>query len=163
MQVRLVWMLTWTDCCYSQVAFGDCAGFLYMWAAMWIVFPAANAAIAVTCAQYLLYPVFPSCQSPELARRFIAAAAICKTKHISSYIHTPSLLSRKISFESWIIAYLDFRWCVVLFIPVLLTFVNCLSVRLATKIQDVFMVIKVFALVMIIITGIVALITSKPY
>lgn len=40
---------------------------------------------------------------------------------------------------------------------VILTFVNCVSVKWATKVQDVFTVAKVFALVLVVLTGIVVL------
>lgn len=43
---------------------------------LWVIFPAANAVIALTCAQYLLYPLFPSCTAPESATRLIAAVVI---------------------------------------------------------------------------------------
>lgn len=45
---------------------------------------------------------------------------------------------------------------------ILLTAINSISVRLATFVQDVFTVAKVFALVMIIVTGAILLLTGKP-
>ncbi|VDP31132.1 unnamed protein product [Heligmosomoides polygyrus] len=45
---------------------------------------------------------------------------------------------------------------------ILLTAINSISVRLATFVQDFFTVAKVFALVMIIVTGAVLLVTGKP-
>ena len=42
-----------------------------------------------------------------------------------------------------------------------LTFVNCASVKVACKIQNVFAVIKTVALIVIIITGVVALFQGK--
>lgn len=45
---------------------------------------------------------------------------------------------------------------------VFLTTINCVSVRLSTLIQDTFTVAKVFALVMIILTGAYLLIRGRP-
>lgn len=55
------------------------------------------------------------------------------------------------------------RFVDVVIVPfsVILTFVNCYSVKLATKVQDVFMVGKVAALAIIIITGIILLCTGE--
>lgn len=43
----------------------------------------------------------------------------------------------------------------------LLTFINCFNVRATTRLQNVFMVCKILALVVVIITGIVAMATGK--
>lgn len=61
---------------YIHEAFGDFTAFLYLWLSLWVIFPAANAVIALTCAQYLLYPLFPGCTAPDAATRLIAAAVI---------------------------------------------------------------------------------------
>ncbi len=51
------------------------SGFLYLWTAMLVIFPAANAVIALTCGYYILQPLFP-CGAPESAARLIAAITI---------------------------------------------------------------------------------------
>ena len=60
---------------YIHEAFGDFAGFIYLWTAMLVIFPAANAVIALACGYYILQPLFP-CGAPDSAIRLIAAAAI---------------------------------------------------------------------------------------
>ncbi|CAH1795816.1 unnamed protein product, partial [Owenia fusiformis] len=102
---------------YIQEAFGPLVGFLYMWTFILISAPTANAVIALTFAEYVIYPFFPDCPSPDLAIRLLAAGAIT-----------------------------------------LLTFVNCASVNVASKVQNVFTVIKIVALCTVILTGIVKLI-----
>eukprot|EP00918_Siedleckia_nematoides_P034677 GHVU01075426.1.p1 GENE.GHVU01075426.1~~GHVU01075426.1.p1 ORF type:complete len:507 (+),score=17.56 GHVU01075426.1:80-1600(+) len=101
---------------YIQEAFGNLAAFVYLWAALVIIFPAANAVIALTCANYILQPLFPTCSAPDAAVRLIAAAAI-----------------------------------------LLLTFVNCASVKWAARIQNIFAVIKILALLAVIGSGIYVL------
>ncbi|CAH1795818.1 unnamed protein product [Owenia fusiformis] len=105
---------------YLQEAFGPLSAFLYMWIFLLITAPTANAIIALTFAEYIVYPFFPDCQSPEVAIRLLAAGAIA-----------------------------------------LLTFVNCASVNVATKVQNVFTVIKILALCTVIFTGLVQLIRGE--
>ena len=62
---------------YMQEAFGDFMAFLYMWVSMIVIFPAANAVIALACGYYILQPLFP-CGAPDVSVRLIAAAAISK-------------------------------------------------------------------------------------
>ncbi len=61
---------------YIEEAFGDLPAFVYIWASLLISFPAANAAIAITFADYFIYPWFPNCEAPFVANRLLAALAI---------------------------------------------------------------------------------------
>ncbi len=61
---------------YIQESFGDLPAFVYIWASLLVVVPAANAAVAITFADYVLYPFFPDCESPIVSNRLLAAAAI---------------------------------------------------------------------------------------
>ena len=61
---------------YILVAFGDLPAFVYMWASLLIIYPAANAVIALTFGYYCLQPLFPDCDSPDIAVRILAALAL---------------------------------------------------------------------------------------
>jgi len=65
---------------YIQEGFGNIAGFMYLWAALLIAFPATNAAIALTFAENVLQPAFPDCPKPPASVRLVAAAVIGKYK-----------------------------------------------------------------------------------
>lgn len=66
------------DYAYIMEAFGPLPAFLYLWVALLILVPTGNAITALTFAQYLLQPYFPSCEPPYGAIRFMAALITCK-------------------------------------------------------------------------------------
>lgn len=113
-------LISGADYAYIRKAFGNLPGFLFLWVALVIITPTGNAIIALTFANYMLQPFFPSCEPPDVPVRLVAATCLC-----------------------------------------LLTFVSCASVKWANKVQVFFTVAKVLALIIIIITGFVALYLGK--
>ena len=110
------------DYAYINDAFGPLLAFLYLWVSLFILVPTANAITALTFAQYILQPLWPTlvCGLPSLATKLIAALTIC-----------------------------------------ILTFINCYNVKLVTRVQDVFTVMKILALLIIIIAGVLHLLQGN--
>lgn len=102
------------DYAYLYEAFGPFVAFLRLWVECMIVRPCSQAIVALTFAYYVIEPLFPTCDQPDVAVRLLAAVCI-----------------------------------------LVLTFVNCASVKWATRVQDVFTYAKMLALALIIITGFV--------
>lgn len=66
------------DYAYIGAAFGPLPAFLYLWVALLILVPTGNAITAITFAQYLLQPFWPTCEVPPLAVFLFAALITCK-------------------------------------------------------------------------------------
>ncbi|BFF96520.1 Y+L amino acid transporter 2-like [Drosophila madeirensis] len=73
------------DYAYIGTAFGPLPAFLYLWVALLILVPTGNAITALTFAQYLLKPFWPSCEAPAEAVQLLAAAMICVLTVINCY------------------------------------------------------------------------------
>lgn len=110
------------DYSYVKDIFGGLAGFLRLWIAVLVIYPTNQAVIALTFANYVLHPLFPTCLVPEGGLRLLAGVCL-----------------------------------------LLLTWVNCASVRWATRVQDVFTAGKLLALALIIIMGIVQICKGQYY
>jgi amino acid transporter len=104
------------DYAYLFEAFGPFVAFLRLWVESMIIRPCMIAIVSLTFANYVIEPLFPTCEQPEIAVRLLAA--ICIT---------------------------------------ILTAVNTIDVKLSMRVQNIFTYAKLFALVLIIITGIVQL------
>ena len=75
------------DYAYIGEAFGPLPAFLYLWVALLILVPAGNAITAITFAQYLLQPLWPTCEPPYESVRLLAAVITCKSCYNSRYRH----------------------------------------------------------------------------
>jgi amino acid transporter len=62
---------------YIMAAFGGCAGFLFVWSQLIIIIPTANAVAALTFADYILQPIYSTCETPFVPRLLIAACSVC--------------------------------------------------------------------------------------
>lgn len=64
------------DYAYLFEAFGPFLAFLRLWVESMIVRPCSTAVVALTFANYVIEPLFPTCPQPDVAVRLLAVLAI---------------------------------------------------------------------------------------
>ncbi|XP_025115924.1 Y+L amino acid transporter 2-like isoform X1 [Pomacea canaliculata] len=134
---------------YIMQAYGDLPAFLFLWVCLVVIVPTGNAITAMTFANYILQPLFPGCGPPERAVTLLAALCIMqKTKEGSDMVPFPSCKQQMCSGALYCLQFQKLA---------LLTFINCTNVKWATRVQDTFTFTKIFALAIIVITGLVKL------
>ncbi|KAK7481688.1 hypothetical protein BaRGS_00027061 [Batillaria attramentaria] len=141
------------DYAYILEAFGPFFAFLQLWVNLIIIRPTAQAIVALTFAYYTLQPIFPTCAPPDVAVRLLAA--LCISERTALISKSPAWSPVEIVAASSFITMDEIHeepgsatCCVSI-----LTFVNSMSVRAATRIQDLFTIAKLLALLIIIGTG----------
>ncbi|GIY86009.1 large neutral amino acids transporter small subunit 1 [Caerostris darwini] len=73
------------DYAYIYESFGPLPAFLFLWVALVIIVPGGNAITALTFANYILEPFFPTCPPPASAVRLLAFLVICLKKSPFSF------------------------------------------------------------------------------
>ena len=71
---------------YLMAAHGDLPAFLFLWVMLVVVVPTANAITALTFAVYVLEPVYPGCEPPQIAVTLFAA--LCLSEYILLFFFT---------------------------------------------------------------------------
>ena len=73
------------DYAYIHEAYGPLPAFLFLWVAVVIIMPTSNAIAGLAFSYYVLQPMFPTCDPPDIAVRLLAALAICKYRFQTNF------------------------------------------------------------------------------
>ena len=66
------------DYIYLYEAFGPAVAFMRLWTDAVIIRPIYAAVISIKCAEYVIDPIYPTCDKPAILVRLIAAVVVCK-------------------------------------------------------------------------------------
>lgn len=126
---------------YIRLAYGPLPAFLYLWVTFTIILPCSNAISALTFSKYVLQPLYlPGATTCAwLVSRLRGTAEVSPS---SGFEQPPDEATQLLA----------------LALLLLLTYVNCASVKLSIQIQNSLTLAKVFALVLVISLGLRALV-----
>ncbi|XP_055408582.1 large neutral amino acids transporter small subunit 1 isoform X1 [Bubalus kerabau] len=146
------------DYAYMLEVYGSLPAFLKLWIELLIIRPSSQYIVALVFATYLLKPVFPTCPVPEEAAKLVACLCV-----LLQTLEAPILSGQWWDrWWSWSRAVALHRLRAPVHLEVrpassdvwvLLTAVNCYSVKAATRVQDAFAAAKLLALALIILLG----------
>ncbi|KAA8590547.1 hypothetical protein FQN60_017394 [Etheostoma spectabile] len=139
------------DYAYILEVYGSLPAFLKLWIELLIIRPSSQYIVAYVFATYVLKPVFPDCPVPEDGAKVVAC--LCIREYQSRAV--PCCLLMQLWALLLFLCQMKLHFLRVFVQTVLLTFVNCYSVKAATRVQDFFAAAKLLALGMIIIIGFV--------
>lgn len=137
------------DYTYILEVYGELAAFLKLWVEMLIIRPSSQYVVSLVFATYLLKPLYPHCAVPDSAAKLIACLCLSECCLASVPVLSPHLRRHP-----------GLTPRLLLSPAAVLTFVNCISVRAATKVQDLFTVSKLLALITIILFGFIQIFTG---
>lgn len=63
---------------YIQRAFGDYPAFVCLWINFLLICPVGIAALSLIASLYILQPLFPDCEVPQIPQRLIAICIFCE-------------------------------------------------------------------------------------
>ena len=123
------------DYAYIHFSFGPFLAFIRLWIECIILRPCIGAIQSLTFSLYILKPFFPECDPPQDSVRILAAACLCLLCFINCYsVRAAAIVSKLCSSDE---THFNFHF--------------------HYKVQDYFTYAKMFALILISITGIVQL------
>lgn len=127
--------------------FGPIPAFLYSWLTIFLLKPSSLAVLSLSFAKYLTTPIFTAtgfCEDPDLTYVITRlVAGLCIGKFVTYFFQTYLLID-----------HVDLG---------VITFVNCYSVTLATRVQNVFTIGKLSAMLIIIAGGLYNLSKGKHF
>lgn len=123
---------------YFMDAFGAPPAFLFSWASTLVLKPSQMAIICLSFGKYAVEAFVTECEPPEIVVKMVAILAMG-----TQFISKANQLS----------IHCNFSFLFVL-LTVVILYVNCYSVNLATSVQNVFTAAKLVAVLIVILGGV---------
>lgn len=135
---------------YFMDAFGPMPAFLFSWVSTLVLKPSQMAIICLSFAKYAVEAFVTECDPPDFAVKVVSVLAISKHFKVKEGKDFKCLNQEDFTVMS-------FKKSIT-FISVIILFINCYSVNLATGVQNVFTAAKLVAILIVIIGGLYKLV-----